>query len=91
MRLAYRAQARAPAGDLLIAPPGHPTHPPLTTHPRPDQWYVTLPPEARPYAGQLVGPFDTEPEARAWLLSVPFIRGALVWRSSDERAAVFDD
>jgi hypothetical protein len=50
----------------------------------PGPWYVTLPPEARPYAGHHAGPFPSEADARAWLKSVPFIRGARVWRAAGQ-------
>jgi hypothetical protein len=54
----------------------------LITPPQPGQWYVTLPAEAHPYSGCRAGPFATDADARAWLLALPFIRGAVVWEQA---------
>jgi hypothetical protein len=54
-----------------------------------DKWYVTIPAESHPLVGRGAGPFESERQARDWLLCLPVIKGAHVWRSpgSDRRAA----
>ncbi len=46
----------------------------------PGKWYVQF--DAEPYAlmCRSGGPFDSEDEAREWLLSLPLIKGASVWQ-----------
>ena len=52
------------------------------------KWYVTIPAESHPLVGRGAGPFDTERQARDWLLCLPVIKGAHVWRTTaaDRRA-----
>jgi hypothetical protein len=45
----------------------------------PGKWYVSLPVSPLQARAWLVGPFDTEGQARSWLRSVPVNRGAVVW------------
>lgn len=61
------------------------------TNPHPGTWYVTLPPEAAPYAGRSAGPFATEADAVAWLWALPFIRGAVVWERTTTEPPAADE
>jgi hypothetical protein len=55
----------------------------------PGKWYVSIPIEARPLVGPGAGPFETEQQARDWLLCLPLIKGAAIWRHTwaDRRSA----
>jgi hypothetical protein len=62
----------------------------MSTHPTlPGKWYVSIASEARALVGSGAGPFDTERQARDWLLCLPLIKGAAVWRHAwpDRRTA----
>jgi CheY-like chemotaxis protein len=59
------------------------THPALV----PGKWYATPGHSSLPAARPAGGPFDTEQQARDWLLCRPDITGATVWQAPPTDAA----
>jgi hypothetical protein len=87
--------------DILVEPSTDSPNPPAPARTLvnespallPGKWYVSVPAPENYYTSSLGGPFDTEREARDWLLCLPAILGAAIWQcaapllTADELAA----